>query len=414
MLPIAGFEVGLEFLNPNMSMMSEQVFTQLETLAAESGVEAALDYLADHFRESGDFFQLFEALKMKVRHQAGLPILYAAQPDDMPEATQRALEDGLLEACREVGTGLVQSGKLREGWMYIQPLADRELSKKLVREFPVADDVLDDLIDITIAGGADPEYGYGLLLERYGTCNAITAYDTQVSQLDIGTQRQLAVLLVQHLYSELTGNVRRHLKQAAEEKGESDPTAELTDMGLSELIADRRWVFANGGHHIDTTHLASTVRIGRIVDDQASLQMLLELTEYGNQLSPDFHYAGSAPFEKTYPDHLQYYSGLLDKNLERATRHLEQKAKSAASDHDRYMAYHVLVDFLSRTGQSQQAIKVATEQLLGTPDEDSFQQPMAVPEVFGLAKNEADFDQLREFYRQRDDALGFTIGLLKP
>ena len=56
--------------------MSEQVFKQLETLAAESGVEAALDFLADHFRESGDFFQLFEALKMKVRHQSGLPILY--------------------------------------------------------------------------------------------------------------------------------------------------------------------------------------------------------------------------------------------------------------------------------------------------------------------------------------------------
>ena len=47
-------------------MMSEQVFKQLETLAAESGVEAALDGLAAHFRESGDFFQLFEALKMKV------------------------------------------------------------------------------------------------------------------------------------------------------------------------------------------------------------------------------------------------------------------------------------------------------------------------------------------------------------
>ena len=393
--------------------MSEQVFKQLETLAAESGVEAALDFLADHFRESGDFFQLFEALKMKVRHQSGLPILYSAQPDDMPEETQRALEDGLLDACREVGTRLVESGKLREGWMYIQPLADRELSKKLIREFPVTDDALDDLIEVTIAGGADPEYGYSLLLERYGTCNAITAYDTQILQLDIKTQRRLAGLLVHHLYSELTDNVRRHLQQVAEEKGDAI-APELADAGLSELITDRRWVFANGGHHIDTTHLASAVRIGRIVDDETTLQLLLELTEYGNQLAPDFHYEGSSPFEKTYPDHMQFYSGLLGKNLERATRHFEQKAKSASTDNDRFMAFHVLVDFLSRTGQSPQAIKVATENLLGAQDEDSFQQPMAVPEVFGLAKEEADFDQLREFYRQRGDALGFTIGLLKP
>lgn len=392
--------------------MSEQDFSKLETLAADSGVLASLDFLADHFRQTGDDFQLFEALKMKVRYQAGLPILYSSQPEDLTEETQRALEDGLLDACREVGTRLVQSGKLREGWMYIQPLGDRQLSKKLIREFTITDDTLDDLIDISVAGGADPEYGYELLMERFGTCNAITAYDTQISQLDIGTQRKLAEMLVRHLYSELTENVRRHLKEIAKEKGDAD-SAELNDANLTELIKDRRWVFANGGHHIDTTHLASTVRIGRIADDAEVLNLLLELTEYGNQLAPDFHYEGSPPFEKTYADHMLYYSGLAGKNLDRATRHFQQKAKSAESENDRFMAHHVLVDFLSRTGQSDQAIDVATKHLLGEPDQDSYQQPMSVPEVFGLAKNENDTQQLRDYYRQKGDILGFAIGLLK-
>ena len=77
-------------------------FEQLKQLTDGQGVEAGLDFLEKYVRRNQDYGQLFEVLKMRVRHAMGLPILYSQTRDNLSEADQRRLEDGLLAAWREV------------------------------------------------------------------------------------------------------------------------------------------------------------------------------------------------------------------------------------------------------------------------------------------------------------------------
>jgi len=78
-------------------------FEQLQKITDDQGIEAGLGFLEQYVRRNKDYAQLFEVLKMRVRHGMGLPILYSQTRDNLSEADQRKLEDGLLAACREVG-----------------------------------------------------------------------------------------------------------------------------------------------------------------------------------------------------------------------------------------------------------------------------------------------------------------------
>jgi hypothetical protein len=382
-------------------MTSENpAFEQLESVAEQSGIAEAIEYLIQHFRRAGEYHQLFEALKLKVRFDLGLPLLYGESPDPIDDQRQRRLEDGLLAACREVGTELLKAGNLQEGWMYLQPLADRELIRELVTGVEVTDDNRDALIDIGLSQRAAPELGYRLLLETYGTCNAITTFDTQIMHFERPLQKQLAALLVDHLYRELVANVRGHIEKQESQRPES--------FSLRELTSRRAWLFANGGHHVDTTHLASIMRIGRIVDQVTRLQQLLELAEYGQQLAADFQYAGSPPFENTYPDHVIFYRSLLGLDVEQAIRHFADKIPTTERSQYGLIAVETVVDLLSRTGNRQQALDLAIEQLLGQQDLTGL-----APHVFEIAASPAEFRKLMEHYREQEDLLGFSIGLLK-
>src|SRR5688500_448003 len=86
------------------------------------GPLAILDQLMQQLRAQKKYHELFEALKMRVREQLGLPLLYGDAMDDLDETRREKLEDGLLDACREVGMLLLDEGKIREGWMYLRPV----------------------------------------------------------------------------------------------------------------------------------------------------------------------------------------------------------------------------------------------------------------------------------------------------
>lgn len=48
-------------------------FDRLEQELAETGVRGVLDQLVDQLREKQKYHELFEALKMRVRYDLGLP-----------------------------------------------------------------------------------------------------------------------------------------------------------------------------------------------------------------------------------------------------------------------------------------------------------------------------------------------------
>src|SRR5437868_5757033 len=217
----------------------------LESSFAAGGAAAALDQLAARMREEKKYHELFEALKMKVRHSLGLPLLpVESNSDELPEATRDKLEDGLVDACRQVGELLLRDGKVREGWMYLRPVGDKSAAAKLISAIQPDEDNTEELIEVLLHEGVDTGRGFSLLLERNGTCNSITTFDQLMHQRTRKERQAAASALLNRLYSDLIGNVKADIvRQEVQQPKETT---------LQGLVADRDWLFADGAYHIDT------------------------------------------------------------------------------------------------------------------------------------------------------------------
>ena len=52
-----------------------------------------------------------------------------------------------------------------------------------------------------------------MLLQRYGTCDAITTYDQLAANFDLDCQRAMAGALLNHLYDELVENLTNSMPE---------------------------------------------------------------------------------------------------------------------------------------------------------------------------------------------------------
>ena len=380
--------------------MPSTSFEELQRIASESGVEKSLDFLEHHFRRDKEYFKLFEVLKMRCRQRMGLPLMYTQQPDDLDESQQRELEDGLLSACREVGTLFFKAGQIQEGWMYLQPVGDKALNHKLIQSIEPDEENIDAIIEIAVSQGGAPALGYELLLKHYGTCNGITTFDTQAVRFERGVQREMAQKLLHHLHAELMENVRYSIK-------ESGNSCEA-DASLDELMQAFPELTENGAHHIDTTHLSSIMRIARLLEDRQDIEIANQLATYGRSLAEDFQYPGAPPFEDTYVDHGFYFSALLGEQVDEAIAHFEGKTQTVKPEEHGPVADETLVDLLVRVGRNDEALRIATERLMGN------EESMGIaPSAFEIAQTTQQFGRLMDCFRSQDDLLGFAVALLK-
>lgn len=368
-------------------------FDQLKQITDDKGIEAGLDFLEQQVRRNKDYAQLFEVLKMRVRHQMGLPILYSRTRDNLNEAEQRDLENGLLAACRDVGTLFFKQGDLARGWNYLQPVGDRELNEKLIRGIEIDDQNSDDLLEIAVSQGAAPVYGFELLLNRYGTCDAITTFDQTAHNHDLDCQRAMAGSLLEHLYDELIGNL---LDSLPELKSSLGPGPTLT------AILDSGKIKSDGACVIDATHLASVVRISRVLQEPKLIQKACELSRFGEGLADDLKYPGEVPFEDVYPDHFRYYSAILGNDVDAALDHFRKKIDQHDTAQYGGMVIETYVELLARVGRNDQAIDVLLNQLLG-------KYPLAgiAPEPHELAGTVEQKQKLMEHFQSTSDLLGF-------
>ena len=373
-------------------------FEQLQQITDAKGIDSGLDFLEQHMRRNKNYSQLFEVLKMRVRHRMGLPILYSRTRDNLDESNQRKLEDGLLSACREIGTLFFEQGEFVRGWNYLQPVGDRVLNEELVRGVKVDDQNADDLIEIAISQGAAPEYGFQMLLQRHGTCDAITTFDQTAANFDLDCQRAMAGSLLNHLYDELVENLVTSIPELKTSSDQPTTLAAILDSGV--LTVENSCV-------IDATHLASVVRIARLLQDLPLIQRAHELARYGDGLSDDLKYPGQVPFEETYPDHLHYFSAVLGQNVDEAVEHFEKKIQQHDARQYGGIVIEAFVDLLAKAGRNDQAIEVLVSQLLG-------RYPLIgiAPEPHELAKTAEQRQKLMEHYQSESDLLGFGQTLL--
>jgi hypothetical protein len=374
-------------------------FDHLQSTLAARGPDAALDEAAQLLREQKKFHELFEILKIRLRRSLGLPLLAGESTDGLSETDRAQLEAGLIDACRQVGAALVREGKLREGWMYLRPVGDRAEAAGLLSNVPVTDENYEELIEICLHEAVDIGRGYGLVLEHYGTCNAITTYDSSLARRPRAEQGPAARLLLERVHEDLLASVRSDVARQ-----EGQPPKEKT---LHELVHDRDWLFQDNSYHLDTTHLAATVRIARALTAPEDLRLALDLTEYGRRLSQQFQYPGDEPFADMYPANALYFQALLGENIDAAVEYFRSKAELLDPQYHGYAAIEAYVDLLARLGRHGEALAAAIKFGLGSV------QPLGnAPPLVELASRAGDLSAALAHCRQKDDLLGFTAALL--
>jgi len=379
--------------------IADEVFRELQAALQEDGVVAVLERLAEHLRQQKKFPELFEARKMQIRQRLGLPVDYR-DTGELDEETGRRLEEGLLDACREAGMGLLAEGRVREGWLYMRPVGDKAAVARVLAELEVDEENVEEVIEVAFHEGVDVERGFRLILKHFGTCHAITMLESSGHQLTKADQRCAAALLVEHLHAELLENVRADVAHQ-----EAAQPAETT---LADLVVDRDWLFGELSYHIDTTHLASAVRAARILRDETPLRLAADLTAYGRRLSDSFQFPGEEPFADFYPNHALLFRASLGQDVDEALAYFRQKAETVDMGQHGSLALEVYVELLARTGRYGEAIDAAI-----TLQRDGAQWLGYAPTLMELSKQAGDYGRLLAYCRDHNDLLGYTIALVQ-
>ena len=358
-----------------------------------------LERLGEELRRRGAFHELFEVLKLRLRHRLGLPLLYHDSADALEPEDRQQLERGLIDACRDVGMELFRAGKPGEGWLYLQAVGERHEAADVLKSLPVNDSTLDEIIHVALYEGVDVAYGFRLLLQHHGICNSITTFESMMRERSRDEQQAAATLLLDQLYEDVVENVRADLT----ERGAA-PSADAT---LGELIEGHDELFEQDRYHVDTSHLAAVVRASRLLDEPQAWKRAWELSEYGRRLSALYQLPDDEPFTDFYGGHARFFEVLMGRDkaaVDEGLAYFRSKSESVEDPHEADHCKEVYLDLLLRAGRPSEAIRegvrLFTERI----------PPNLLGALLDVAARQADFDTLLDYARAKDDLL--TYGTL--
>ena len=373
-------------------------FERLQESLSSGGVDGLLDGLVQELSQQNRFHDLFSAKQLQLRRQLNLPLSFSGDDDDVPENQVEKWEEGMMEICQEVGKSALEAGQIREGWMYLRPAGARDKAQELIGKIEPDDENMDEMVEVLLQEGLDVKRGFSLVLDNFGTCNAITTFESQVLQQDKNDQQIAAELLLKHVHEDLVSSVKADIAQQEDQEPAAD--------NLAELIGEREWLFGEHSYHLDTTHLASTVRFARLLEDESLLRIAVDLTEYGKRLSSQFQYDGDEPFADLYPSHALYFQAIIGENVEEALKYFREKAESIDAYEEGTMAVEIYIELLDRLGRTQEAIDAMVKMV---PDNTHLMG--VAPSLMDLSKKVDEYQSWMQFCRQRNDLVGFAAGL---
>jgi hypothetical protein len=383
----------------------------LEQLADKEGLQAAAQELVERMRQQKLYPELFEARKMLHRVELGLPPVHvdpigaqgkksgAIQQDPQ---VQDELDKRLLDACREVGGGLMRSGRLQEGWMYLRAVGDDAFASEAMAAVEPTQDNLDLLLNLYVHEGVDIGRGTELCLKMRGTCNTITMLDSIVAMRGRSDQQAAVEALVKHVHQELLANLIADVTRRMPQVQAPEDRSIVAWLGLVPgLLRD-------GTYHLDTTHLASTVRFARVLDDPSTLKLAADLAEYGRQLHAQYQYSSEEPFADLYPMSLAWFRALMGEHVDAALRVFRQKAESIDLEEHGTIGIETYADLLARIGRPDEAGKYLIRTM---PDG---MRPFGVaPSLIELSSASGEFQPMKDHAKQRGDLIGFAAALLQ-
>lgn len=334
---------------------------------------------------------------MQLRHRLDLPTI---APDDEPSLTQsqdQQLETGLIEICDEVGRMMLRMGQVQEGWMYLQPTGNKSAAAEILRSITVTEENYEDMIAVLLHQGVDVGRGFELMLQHQGTCNSITFFDQAFADQPPEIQRAAAEPLLLHLHGELMESLAADvLRRRPDQAIQADET-------LDQVMESRPWILAEGGYHLDATHLASVIRISRVVQDPKLQRIAWELTQYGKRLGSQFQYPDDEPFVDFYPAHQTYYGILLGQNVDAGLTYFARKAQNCDPQVVGAAPIEIYVDLLQRIGRHADAIAAVIDLV-----PEDIPVARVLPTLVQLVKEHGDAEQAMQFCRDRDDPMAFV------
>jgi hypothetical protein len=383
------------------------LFDAIDQILRESGPEAVLERLEEILAERGEFRGLLDALLLKARREVGLPLIQDGSLNEIPEPARTQYEDRYINAIRDVGARLLFRGDIAAAWPYFRAISEPQPVAVALEEYRPAegDERLGTIIEVAFNQGVHPRKGFELILDHYGPCSAITAFESLPA--DEATRVAAADRLVRHLHEQLRSSLRGEIERL----GKPVPPEGAS---IPAILAGRPWLFEDEAYHIDVSHLGAVVRMSPLLTDPATIALAVELTDYGRNLSPRHRYEGDPPFERTYEDHAVYLRALLGQGVDAAIAHFRSKLPpsepAGEDDGDRgrdIMPAQVLVRLLVRLGRLESAIDVAAEHLAGLPE-----SALAGPGLPQLCARAGRLDRLATAARDVGDLVHYTAAIL--
>lgn len=377
------------------------LFEELETIAATRGPAAAVDHLNAELERRRDFHALFHGLILKTRMELGLPLVQGFDADGLPCEVRHRYEEGIRRAARIVGQAFLQQDDLAGAWPYYRMIQEVEpVAGAIERVRPDPDDpeAWQTLIGIAWNEGVHPRRGFDLILERFGTCSAITSFGQAVPENE-DVRNYCIQALVRDVYRETCVRVQAEIERREKVKPGDHP--------LVELIRGRPWLFEEDGYHIDLSHLSAVVEYAAHLPRCRELQLAIELCDYGVHLSPRFANPGDPPFEDRYRDFGIYLRALAGEGADAAVAHFQQKAESADSAEAGTLPGEVLVNLLMRLNRPGEAVQAYTRYLAQADP-----RRLSCPPLHELCAQAGDYRPYCEWALRRGDPVNFAAGLL--
>jgi len=296
---------------------------------------------------------------------------------------------------------LLAEGKLREAWMYLRPAERKDLLRESIVAAAPDDENIEELVAITFHEGIDVARGFQMILDHYGTCNAITTFEqtTMISGgLSTADQQACVAQLVRQVHHDLLENLRADI-EGREGKGLPAETS------LAELVAGREHLFGEYSYHIDVSHLGSVVRFARLVEDPDVLRLALDLAEYGRRLHEQFQMRGDEPFVDGFATHGLFFAAQLGQQVDEAVAYFRGRADEVEQYTQGTAAVEIYLALLCRLGRYEEAV---AEYIRLVPE--GTQLGRLVPSLYELSQRAGRFEQMTELAKSRGDLLGFTTG----
>lgn len=371
---------------------------RLQQAIEAGGVAAGLQEMESELRTKKLYHELFEVLKMTSRFQLGLPLVAFDEDEKVDEKIRNQLDERLLESCREVGTLFLKEGHVQEGWMYLRPTGDLETAANLISQIELNEENLESVIAVLLSEGVDPKRGFQLVLEHYGTCNAITTFEGEVARQKKSVQSEAAMQLVGQLHAELKENLRFDWEKRF---GSPPPEGSFADWLAAhpEMVAER-------AYHIDTSHLSSVVRFAKLTDDLETIEKALDLADYGAAIDKCYHYEGEEPFTEHFDSHRKFFLILLGRDVDACLDYFRARAEAVDVHTQGTMAAETYIDLLSRVGRLDEAIDSSIKYLAG-------RRVMGIaPPIASLCQKLGSYEKLIDHFQSSGDVLGVGTGML--